>query len=138
MERVLFIKAENFESAYNRGMEFIKDSVKDFDKRVNNNIVLAFEEAFVNILKYNSNKKDLKVFINIKLDQNEFKVRIKDNGEKFDPLLKEEPDFSLSADEMDIGGMGIYILKKVTDEVEYEYKENCNILKFGVKLNDKT
>ena len=137
MEKVLCIEANDYNSAYIRGMEFIKNISKGFDRKINNNIVLAFEEVFVNILKYNSDKKDLNILIDIKSDKNIFKVKICDNGKKFNPLLKEPPDFTLTADEREIGGMGIYILKKFTDLVEYEYIDNYNVLTFGVNISDE-
>lgn len=137
MERTLCIKADDFKSAYDRGMEFIYSIVKGLDKKVENNIILAFEEVFVNILKYNCNNCDLNIAIEIKFSQHEFYIKIRDNGKEFNPLIKEDPDFSLTADERDIGGMGIYLLKQITDTLEYEYIDNYNVLKFGVKLDGK-
>ena len=51
-----------------------------------------------------------------------------DNGIPYDPLKKEDPDITLSAEERDIGGLGIYMVKKTMDAVSYEYKDGCNIL----------
>ena len=52
-----------------------------------------------------------------------------DNGKPFDPLLKADPNIKLAAEERDIGGLGIFMVKKSMDSVEYEYKDNHNILK---------
>ena len=51
-----------------------------------------------------------------------------DAGRKFNPLENEEPDTALSAEERDIGGLGIFLTKKFMDSVEYEYKDGQNIL----------
>ena len=51
-----------------------------------------------------------------------------DHGIPYDPLAKEDPDTTLSAEERDIGGLGIYMVKKSMDAVTYEYKNGQNIL----------
>ena len=58
-----------------------------------------------------------------------------DEGVPFDPLIKKDPNVSLSVEERDIGGLGIFIVKKTMDKVEYEYKENQNILKITKRIN---
>lgn len=47
----------------------------------------------------------------------------------YDPLAKSDPDITLSAEEREIGGLGIYLVKKSMDEISYEYKDGQNILK---------
>ena len=51
-----------------------------------------------------------------------------DSGIPFDPLKKADPDVSLPAEERDIGGLGIYMTKKVMDSVKYEYRDGKNVL----------
>lgn len=57
-----------------------------------------------------------------------------DNGVPYDPLKKEDPNVTLSADEREAKGLGIYIVKKSMDEITYEYKEGQNILKIKKQL----
>ncbi|MCD8338295.1 MAG: ATP-binding protein [Lachnospiraceae bacterium] len=52
-----------------------------------------------------------------------------DHGVPYDPLSGADPDVTLSAEERDIGGLGIYMVKKSMDEIFYEYKEGRNILR---------
>jgi anti-sigma regulatory factor (Ser/Thr protein kinase) len=52
-----------------------------------------------------------------------------DKGVPYDPLAKEDPDITLSAEERGIGGLGIYMVKKSMDDIIYEYKDGQNILK---------
>ncbi len=52
-----------------------------------------------------------------------------DNSVPYDPLRKTDPDTALSAEEREIGGLGIYMVKKSMVGVEYEYKDGQNILK---------
>ena len=58
-----------------------------------------------------------------------------DNGVPYDPLAKADPDTTLSAEERDIGGLGIYMVKKSMDEITYEYKDGHNILSIKKKLS---
>ena len=46
----------------------------------------------------------------------------------FNPLEKDDPDITASSDEREIGGLGIYMVKKIMDEVTYEYINNQNVL----------
>ena len=57
------------------------------------------------------------------------KVKVIDRGIPYDPLKKADPDVTLSADEREIGGLGIFIAKKVMDSIAYEYKNGQNILR---------
>ncbi|MDD7738856.1 MAG: ATP-binding protein, partial [Lachnospiraceae bacterium] len=58
-----------------------------------------------------------------------------DRGKPFDPLAKEDPDITLSAEERQIGGLGIYMVKKSMDEVVYEYRDGQNILRIKKNLD---
>ena len=51
-----------------------------------------------------------------------------DSGIPYDPLAKADPDITLSAEERQIGGLGIFMTKKLMDEIHYKYEDNCNIL----------
>lgn len=57
-----------------------------------------------------------------------------DNGKPYDPLEKEDPDITLSMEEREIGGLGIYMVKKSMDEISYEYKDGQNILRIKKKI----
>ncbi|MBR1731800.1 MAG: ATP-binding protein, partial [Ruminococcus sp.] len=57
-----------------------------------------------------------------------------DNGKPFNPLAESDPDVTLSAEEREIGGLGIFLVKKTMDMIDYEYKEGQNILKIKKSL----
>ena len=57
-----------------------------------------------------------------------------DNGVPYDPLAKDDPDTTLSADERQIGGLGIFMVKKSMDQISYEYKDGQNILRIKKNL----
>jgi anti-sigma regulatory factor (Ser/Thr protein kinase) len=54
--------------------------------------------------------------------------RLTDKGVPFDPLKKPDPDITLSAEERDIGGLGIFIAKKTMDSISYSYENEENVL----------
>ena len=57
-----------------------------------------------------------------------------DNGVPYDPLKNADPDITLSAEEREIGGLGIYMVKKSMDDIFYEYRDGQNILKIRKKI----
>ena len=93
-------------------------------------IELAVEEIFVNIAKYAYSPEVGRAKVRVELEQDPLKVIITfiDQGMPYDPLAKEDPDVTLSAEQRDIGGLGIFLTKQTMDDVEYEYKEGQNIL----------
>jgi len=92
-------------------------------------IQLAAEEIFVNIAQYaykgSSGKMKLAIFSD---SSNSVSLRFSDHGTKFDPLQKQDPDISLNVNDREIGGLGIFMVKKTMDKVEYTYESDQNIL----------
>lgn len=107
----------------------------ELDKNdVPSNIIMSFlvsvEEIFVNIASYaypNGNG-DADVVLDIK--DRRAKIVFSDSGIEFNPLAKPDPDVTMSAEERGIGGLGIYMVKKTMDGVEYQYSNQHNILSF--------
>ncbi|MBR3144380.1 MAG: anti-sigma factor antagonist [Clostridia bacterium] len=93
-------------------------------------IAIAAEEIFVNIANYAYAPKSGKATVRVEVSKDPIRVIITfmDNGKPFDPTKKSDPDITLSADERDIGGLGIFMTKKMMDNVVYEYKDGKNIL----------
>lgn len=61
-------------------------------------------------------------------------ITITDKGVPFNPLEKEDPDITLSAEERNIGGLGIFLCKQMMDDVQYRYENECNILTMVKKI----
>ena len=61
-------------------------------------------------------------------------IRFQDRGVPYNPLKKEDPDVSLPAEERALGGLGIFLVKKTMDEMEYEYRDGQNILTLRKKI----
>jgi len=93
-------------------------------------IDLAVEEIFVNIAHYAYDPKTgpAKVRVEVAPDGSQVSITFIDQGIPYDPLKKEDPDIALSAEERQIGGLGIFMVKKTMDDIRYEYVNGSNIL----------
>ena len=72
--------------------------------------------------------------IKIQYKDKKFNFIFEDNGIPFNPLIKEDPNILLSSKERKIGGLGIYMTKKMMDDVEYKYENNKNVLELTKKI----
>ena len=102
----------------------------DCSMKVQMQVELAVEEIFVNIANYAYSPEVGTATVSVELTDDGALLRIvfKDNGTPYDPLAKEDPDVTLSAQDRSIGGLGIYMTKKSMDNVSYEYKDGQNVL----------
>lgn len=94
-----------------------------------NKINVCVEELFVNVVNYAYTEDVTNKLCEITLDATEGKlvIRMEDEGVPFDPFSKEDPDITLSAYERPIGGLGIFMVKNIMDNVSYSYEGNRNI-----------
>lgn len=93
-------------------------------------INVAADEIFANIAHYaySGQTGDVDVSIAVTDEPRTAKIVFSDSGVPFDPLSAAEPDAVQSIDECEIGGMGIHIVKKTMDAVDYRYADGRNIL----------
>ena len=100
-------------------------------------ILIAVEEIFINIAHYAYHPDVGETTISCEILQNPVRVMIQfsDCGKQYNPLLKHDPDISKSAEQREIGGLGIYIAKKSMDNVDYKYENGKNILTIDKKCN---
>lgn len=94
-------------------------------------INIAIDELFGNIAQYAYGETTGSVTVQFEAYENPRSVAITfiDSGVPYNPLSKEDPDITLSAEERKIGGLGVYMVKKSMDAISYEYKDKKNILK---------
>ena len=93
-------------------------------------IDVAVEEIFVNIAHYAYNPEVGNAMVRVEIlpDVPSVDITFIDKGVPYDPLAKADPDVTLSAEERQIGGLGIFMVKKTMDDVKYEYVNGHNIL----------
>ena len=119
-------------------MAFTEECLESFECPMKSSmaICVAVEEIFINIASYAYPDGDGNATLSFSFDENErlMTLVIKDNGVPFNPLERAEPDITLSADEREIGGLGIFITKKTMDTVSYAYENGENILTMTKKI----
>ena len=102
----------------------------EISQKIRVQIDVAVEELFVNIAHY-AYRPDVgpaTVRVEVEKEPPAISITFIDHGIPYDPLAKEDPDITLSAVERNIGGLGIFMVKKSMDYIEYEYKDGQNIL----------
>ncbi len=99
-------------------------------------IELAAEEIFVNIANYayTPDKGNATVRVETGSDPVSVTITFIDRGIPYDPLAKRDPDVKLPAEKRDIGGLGVFVTKKLMDDVHYEYRDGQNILSLKKNL----
>lgn len=118
---------------------FIDERLEELDcpLKAQMQIDVAVDELFGNIAQYAYEQGTGTITVRVEVIEEPLSVVITfiDQGIPYDPLQKEDPDVTLSAEEREIGGLGIFIVKKTMDEVLYEYKDGQNVLKIKKSLN---
>ena len=118
--------------------DFVNEQLEALDcpMKAQMQIDIAIDELFGNIAHYAYNPDVGEAIVRVEVTEDPLAVVITfiDNGVPYDPLAKADPDITLSAEEREIGGLGIYMVKKSMDEITYEYKDGQNILKIKKKI----
>ena len=89
---------------------------------------LVSEELYTNIFSYAYPENEGKIEVIIMKETGSLTLIFRDNGIPYNPLENPDPDVTLPPENRDIGGLGIYMVKSTVDEIDYEYKNECNIL----------
>jgi len=112
-------------------MDFVSSCAGEqgFGQKKINEIELATEEALVNIFNYAYKEREGEAEIICKLDNNKkFILEIVDSGVPFNVLSVKDPDITADISERQIGGLGVFLMKKLTESVQYRYEGDKNIL----------
>ena len=118
--------------------DFVNEQLESCDcpMKAQMQIDIAIDELFSNIAHYAYNPEtgDATVRVEVVEDPMAVVITFIDKGIPYDPLKKDDPNTALSAEEREIGGLGIFMVKKTMDDITYEYKDGQNILKIKKKL----
>ncbi len=124
--------------ALNDVIGFVKETLEGYDcpMKTQMAICVAIEEVFVNVARYAypDSDGDMTLYIDFDKTSRNVTFRITDKGLQFDPLKKPDPDVTLSAEDREIGGLGIFIAKKTMDTINYSYENNENVLTLIKKI----
>ena len=98
---------------------------------------IAVEELFVNIASYAYRPADGPVTIQLHFAGESVSVVFIDGGRPYNPWEREDPDITLSAEERDIGGLGVYMVKQSMNHVDYSYEDGKNILTIQKNIQEE-
>lgn len=96
---------------------------------------LALDELFTNIISYGfSDQQEHTIKINITIEGDQLQMRIEDDGVPFNPLESKTPEFQCGIEECKIGGLGIHLIRKLMDDIQYQRVADKNILVLRRKI----
>lgn len=108
----------------------------DFTPELNFNLNLVLEEAISNVILYAYDKEEQKeISLVAYLSDNNLVFVLTDSGMEFDPTKVPDADVTLSAEEREIGGLGIYLIRQIMNTVEYQRIDGKNVLTMRKELN---
>lgn len=113
--------------------EFIGERIADCPMKIQNQIGIVVDEIFSNIARYAYNPKVGGATVRIAVSD-VITIEFEDSGIAYDPLSGDEPDVTLSDEDREIGGLGLFMVKKLMDSVEYRRDGSKNILTIKKKL----
>ena len=100
------------------------------------NLNLVLEEAVVNVINYAYPKEEHQsIYLSASLRKGSIVLILTDTGKEFDPTMAPDVDITLSADEREIGGLGIFLIRQIMNEVKYERIDGKNVLTLEKKLD---
>jgi anti-sigma regulatory factor (Ser/Thr protein kinase) len=103
---------------------------RGWDLAVTNEIHLLLEEWITNVLTHGAAAGET-LAVRVAISEKAFgcaRIEVQDNGIPFDPTLCKDPDLTAPADQRPIGGLGIYMIKKLSTRLRYERREQLNVL----------
>ena len=119
---------ENLQKVIDFAVENLE--ARDCPMKVSMQTELVIEEIFVNIANYAYHPETGAATFCMEFEENPpaMLMTLIDSGKPYNPLEKEDPNTSLAIEDRDVGGLGIFLVKKNVDEISYEYSDGKNIL----------
>lgn len=119
-------------------LAFVEEQLDSFEcpMKLQIAVCVAIEEVFVNVAQYayGADAGDVSLGIGFDEETRTLTFRMADKGSPFDPLQNPDPDITRSAEEREIGGLGIFITKKTMDSLTYAHEMGENILTMQKKI----
>lgn len=122
-ELIVEAKKENLEQV----QSFVRTELSNCTAKEKNQVAIVVDEIFSNIAQYAYNGGGGSVIVRAKTN-GELWLEFEDTGLPFDPLMQADPDTGLGADERGVGGLGIFMVKSLMDEVTYRREGQRNVL----------
>ena len=99
---------------------------------------LSLEELFVNVSMHGTTDAahPPRVKVSLRRDGDQVELIFSDQGTPFDPLSLPPPNLSDDIDERQVGGLGIFLIKEMMDEVEYRHEDGWNCMRIAKRIGD--
>jgi sigma-B regulation protein RsbU (phosphoserine phosphatase) len=133
-ELIVAAKLDKLEEVIN----FVNNAIGCADclTELQNQIDVAVEEVFVNIASYAYEGETGNVTLKVALEKDKFHIRFEDSGKAYNPLKQPDPPLDQPLMEREIGGLGVFLVKKIMDKIEYSRIDNKNVLTMSKKIKD--
>ncbi len=128
-ELIIEATLENMEAV----QAFVSERIADCPMKIQNQIGIAVDEIFSNIARYAYNPQTGGAKVRIAVGD-DITIEFEDSGAAFNPLSADEPNVTLSDEEREIGGLGLYMVQNMMDSVTYRREGHNNILTIKKKL----
>ena len=112
---------------------FVEENLEKFEvpMKLSMKLMVAVDEIYSNIVRYSGATE---AQVRVMKETDTLRLVFSDNGKPYNPLDAKEPDVTASAEDRTIGGLGIFMVRKMMDDVEYMYKDNQNVLTLTMKV----
>ena len=112
---------------------FVEEHLETFEvpMKLTVKLMVAVDEIYSNIVHYSGASE---AQVRMKKEGDALQIIFRDNGKPYNPLDAKEPDVTASVEDRDIGGLGIFMVRKIMDDVEYMYKDGQNVLTLSMKV----
>jgi phosphoserine phosphatase RsbU/P len=124
-------------------LERLNHTLTEFGRRhglapkVVHDLNLALEEILTNIISYGyTDNREQEIKVRLSVQPGEVKAEVEDDGQPFNPLEAPEPDTAQSLQERTIGGLGIHLVRKLMDNLEYKRQGDRNLLTMKKKTEE--
>ncbi len=126
------VTQENYKSFYT----WLHDACKEWNINddLTNKLDMCAEEIFANVAFYAYPEKQGIIDVTLNKSGNNIVFEFKDEGIEYNPLKKPDPDITLPPEDRPIGGLGIYMVKNLVDEIYYKRESNNNVLTLIFKI----
>lgn len=129
-ELIVEAKVENMETV----LDFVNERLGGCSMKIQNQIGIVVDEVFSNIAHYAYSPEVGSVTVRIAVGD-DIAIEFEDSGIAYDPLSEKTPDTTLSADEREFGGLGVFMVKNIMDSMEYRREDEKNVLTIKKKVD---
>lgn len=132
----------HFDNIKGRGTEIIDEILAQpeitAEPQLDFALHLVMDELVTNVVSYAYPEgADGVLDVSVEVENDMLSITFSDSGVPFNPLQQDDPDITLGIEERPVGGLGIFLVKQMMDNVEYNYVDGRNVLKVSKSIAEK-